>query len=96
MKKSFLSLVFLLGMVLVFSYPCFSETNPASSSSTSSNEFNDQPSAGTRAGSLAANGLTMRVSELSSRITELERDLRYQSDRIRQLERTVDDLRRNH
>ena len=39
-------------------------------------------------------GVTMRVSELNSRVGQLEREIRFQNEKIRTLERAVEDLRR--
>ena len=44
---------------------------------------------------LDASRASGRIDELQRRVSDLERDNRYQDDRIRSLERSVDDLRRS-
>ena len=44
---------------------------------------------------LEASRAAGRIDELQRRLSDLERDNRYLDDRIRALERTVDDLRRS-
>ncbi len=92
MKK--ISVLFFAIAVLsvLASLPVFADTEAVEKSS----DFTGIGQTANRPTSLNTSSAMMRINELSSRVTELERDFRFQSDRVRQLEREVSDLRRNN
>ena len=77
----------LIGLFLIASFlpvPMLWAENDALKSPKSSEELTDLESSRTNT----------RLSALERKIVELERDVSYQNDQIRDLDRTVEDLRR--
>ena len=85
MKKKFLLLSFLLlaSLPMVFAETGSDPAVPESSEKKSGDLVN-----------LSDFRSSSRLDDLSRRISDLERDARSQTDRIRNLERTVNDLQR--